>query len=105
MSSTAKTGITLVIILVVIVIGWVLYNNSVSMKAPAPIETGTPAAQASSTASTAAPVSPLEGTGMSAQTDASASALEQDTSALDKQIESLSSDSSSVDQSINATTK
>lgn len=96
MSATAKTGITLVIILVIVIIGWVWFNNSnkealVEPIATEQIVTPTPTPKLPNTA----------GTGMSAIDDPSNEAIQTDIDAVGKQLTELNGDTAGIDYGIN----
>lgn len=93
MSTSAKTGIALVIVLAVIVVVWIWFNSS---NVPPTVVNTVPNASTP----TPTPVDPLAGTGLSAVTDLSTDSLEKDAAALDAQISGLNGDLLGIDQSL-----
>ncbi|GEM_PF-1970368 len=100
MSNAAKTGIAIVILIIVVVIGLIWYNSTKSNSSTAVVpNVVTPVASVKPIASPT-PVSQgpnLIGTGLSAVTDDSNSSLQTDAAALDAQMKGLSTDLSNVD--------
>lgn len=96
MSSTAKTGIILVVILAIIVIFWIWRGDSMKVN-----ETPMVTDQSEMTQKTPVePVSNLVGTGLSAPAAISDDSLNSDLSAVDAQIKSLGDDTAGIDQGI-----
>lgn len=94
MSTTAKTGIALVIVLVIVVLGWVMFN-----KKPEPEPVQNTAIQ--TIAPTPTPKLPnTANTGMAEITDSSNDALKTDLDAVGKQMTDLNNDTLNVDQGI-----
>ncbi len=88
----------LVVILVVLGGGWFLYTSGILTKfAPAPAL----APQAVENTTTPPPSPPENTNGMSAATDASDAAIDQDTGAVDAQLALLATDTTNVDTSVN----
>jgi hypothetical protein len=102
MSKTAKTGIAIVIIIIIVAI--VLWYRSSHSGTPTPTPSNdqpVASASASPSASPVASAAPQRtGPGMTASSDASTASLQSDASAIDTQMNGLSSDSTSVDQGI-----
>jgi hypothetical protein len=96
MSTTAKTGIALVIILVLLVIGWIVVSDK-------PVETPTDVA-VQSVAPTPTPKLPnTAGTGLSDVSDTTNEALDTDLKAVGTQMDALSNDNATLDQSLKET--
>lgn len=94
MSTTAKTGIALVIILVLLVIGWILVSDR-------PTETPTDSLAEATIAPTPTPKLPnTAGTGMSEMTDLSNEGLDTDLKAVNNQLNELNTDNATIDQSL-----
>jgi uncharacterized protein involved in high-affinity Fe2+ transport len=98
MTSTAKSGVILVIILAVLVLIWSWKNDSSS---PSTV----PANQNSSIndnsiIATTTPISKLEEAGMSAKNDYSNESLEKDVSAIDTQLQGLNEDNTAIDPAL-----
>ena len=94
MTTTAKTGMILVIILAIIVIGWVWYNSSEVPKLT-DIE---PIVNSNDVTPSPSPIPNTAGTGMAPITDTSTSAIQDDISAFEKQMEALITDTTNIDQ-------
>ncbi len=95
MSTTAKTGVALVIILVLLVIGWILISDRSVNEAPAD------SLAEATIAPTPSPKLPnTAGTGMSAETDTSNEALDTDIKAVTNQLDDLNIDNATIDQSL-----
>ncbi len=95
MSTTAKTGVALVIILVLLVIGWIIVSdksvNEVPVDEFAEVTIApTPSPKLPNTA----------GTGMSTETDTSNEALDTDIKAVTNQLNDLNADNAIIDQSL-----
>ncbi len=98
MSTSAKTGIILVVILAVIIIAWFFMSGKPT---PAPVTTvvQTPVA-------TVTPTPPptlsdkISGTGMTDVNDSSTDSLYKDTVAIDAQLTGLGTDSANVNQAV-----
>lgn len=96
MSTTAKTGIALVIILVLLVIGWIVVSDK-------PVET-TPDVAVQSVSPSPTPKLPnTAGTGLSDVSDTSNEALNVDLKAVGAQMDELSNDNATLDQSLKET--
>jgi hypothetical protein len=94
MSTTAKTGIALVIVLVLVVLGWVMFSDK-----PAPEPVQNTAIQ--TIAPTPTPKLPnTANTGMADMNDATNDGLKTDLDAVGKQMSDLNSDTLNVDQGI-----
>ncbi len=95
MSTTAKTGIALVVILAILIIGWFIMADKDTTVVPSEIITQ------ESVAPTPTPRLPnTAGTGMSVETDLSNEALDTDLKAINNQISELNGDNTTIDQSI-----
>lgn len=95
MSTTAKTGIALVIILVLLVIGWILVSDKSTT------DTSTDSLAEATIAPTPSPKLPnTAGTGMSDETDVSNEAIDTDLKAVGNQLNDLGTDNSNIDQSL-----
>lgn len=98
MSTTAKTGIALVMILVLLVIGWIVVSDKSTPATVAnetPIETVTP---------TPTPKLPnTAGTGLSAETDNTNEGIDTDIKAVGSEMDKLNSDNAIIDQSLKET--
>lgn len=101
MTTTAKIGIALVIILVVIMLGWTWFNNS------------TPKAEEVANTNIVAEITPTPtpqlpntaGTGMSDEKDLSVEAIQTDLDAVGKQMTGLSEDTAGIDYGLNIVIK
>lgn len=97
MSTTAKTGIALVLILVLLVIGWILVSDKTT-------ETPTDTLAEATIVPTPTPKLPnTAGTGMSSEGDLSNEGLEADLNAVGNQMNELNKDNATIDQGLKET--
>ncbi len=95
MSTTAKTGVALVIILVLLVIGWIVVSDKSVNEIPS-----TDLAQVTATPTPTPKLPNTAGTGMSIETDISNEALDVDIKAVNSQLDELNADNATIDQSL-----
>ena len=111
MSNTTKIIIGVVVIIIAIFAGWTLIGKSKSAvttqdQTAAASVAATPVVQ-NSTSPSPSPTSVTSvpntaGTGLSASTDTSNTALDQDLNAVGSQLKDLNSDTTNIDQSVSA---
>ena len=92
MTSAAKTWVTIIIVIILLVLGWLWYSNSAGVQTGAPVGDMSLPAQSSADNSAS----------MSATNDTSNSGISQDMTAINGQVSAMDSDSASIDQGMNS---
>jgi hypothetical protein len=105
MSSTIKIAIALVIILAVIVVGWIWFNNSSSQPISLPVSDVTSNTQGYAEATPIRAVENSPATTPVVQVDTSTAGLQSDVDGLNSQLNGLNTDSANIDQGLNVSTK
>lgn len=100
MTTTAKIGITLIIVLALVLIGWFAYFSSNDSDEEILPPADSTIVEQSPTPSPVAKDS-LSGLGLSNKDDLSVEALESDLKVFDQQILNLNSDAKKIDESLN----
>jgi len=95
MSTTAKTGIILVVILAVIVLFWIWQNGKTVQPSTIVDQNSNQAIIPEQT-----PVSNIANTGLTATTETADASLETDLGAIDTQIKALNDDAANIDQGL-----